>query len=374
MTSKRSDAIDSFRGISVAGVLAYHYTQSRADDFAGVPSYSKLFDAGSYGVHLFFVISGLVIAMTVEKSPSALDFAVKRMARLWPAFLVAATITFVAMHLFGPPLYQVSWQDYFANWTMVAPAFGRPFVDGVYWSLLPEIRFYAITALSILILRQYYWVGIIVVGIAGVLLRPSMPMIADRLFGARDMGYFIVGMSGYYWMISRRLQPAIATGLAGAILFVALPSSIFKAEELSPFSLHVGVGVAICVMFSTIALGGGSWGPLPWLGRISYSLYLLHNRLGMTFIQHLKTAGAPEWLALPAGIAAAIGLAWCLHHWVELPGQRLVLRAWAKLAPRPRASRLSDAPGSSETSALRAPPECSTPAANSPLINQRRSD
>jgi peptidoglycan/LPS O-acetylase OafA/YrhL len=53
---------------------------------------------GEFGVQLFFVISGFVIAMTLERCKTPREFVVRRYARLGPAMLLSGMITFAAMH------------------------------------------------------------------------------------------------------------------------------------------------------------------------------------------------------------------------------------------------------------------------------------
>ncbi len=82
--------LDGFRGLAVLAVIFYHYYSSHSYDprsmypFAGMVSDFPLFKYGFYGVQLFFSVSGFVIVMTLERSGGLIEFAVKRLARLWP--------------------------------------------------------------------------------------------------------------------------------------------------------------------------------------------------------------------------------------------------------------------------------------------------
>src|ERR1700731_2109574 len=95
----RNNTIDAFRGIAILGVLLFHYLVRWAPPWYGINlyGYRRVYpDAlvlGALGVYLFFVISGLVITMTVLRSGSALEFVVRRFARLYPAFLVGICLT-----------------------------------------------------------------------------------------------------------------------------------------------------------------------------------------------------------------------------------------------------------------------------------------
>src|SRR6187200_1820250 len=73
---KRLRGLDGLRGIAVLAVMAYHYDEQRAH-------------YGLLGVEMFFVISGFVILMTMEKTNSLFAFVWHRAARLYPAYLLS---------------------------------------------------------------------------------------------------------------------------------------------------------------------------------------------------------------------------------------------------------------------------------------------
>src|SRR4051794_31539154 len=86
----RIELIDAFRGVAIIAVMLFHYLfewRKEIDHLDAVASWASV---GALGVELFFVISGLVITMTILGSRSVIDFAVKRVARLYPAFAVAS--------------------------------------------------------------------------------------------------------------------------------------------------------------------------------------------------------------------------------------------------------------------------------------------
>src|SRR3954469_15102112 len=83
----RLEGLDGLRGIAAASVMVYHYTAWYP--FLHGFDLTPAFPYGIFGVELFFVISGFVIFMTLERTRSLGQFAAARFARLYPAFLAS---------------------------------------------------------------------------------------------------------------------------------------------------------------------------------------------------------------------------------------------------------------------------------------------
>ncbi len=129
--------IDALRGVAVLMVMAYHYG-SRFDELYGhaiaMPGATLW---GYYGVHVFFMISGLVILMTAERAAAVGGaegvgtFLWNRAGRLFPAFWVGCGLTFAIVSWRGLPGREVTAGDALLSLTMVG-ASGKHMVDGVY--------------------------------------------------------------------------------------------------------------------------------------------------------------------------------------------------------------------------------------------------
>ena len=135
--------LDIFRGIACLMVLLFHYTSRYATVFNNEIT-TQLFDFkyGGLGVDLFFIISGFVIFMSINKNKSPIQFITKRFTRLYPTFWICVIITFCIVSISDLDQYKRTLTDFMFNLTMVPDVFGAPRVDGVYWSLLPELVFY----------------------------------------------------------------------------------------------------------------------------------------------------------------------------------------------------------------------------------------
>ena len=108
MSNPKSDRlveIDALRGVAALAVVLFHYTTRFTELFKPGTLPTISFPGGHYGVNLFFIISGFVIFMTLEKTARPLDFVVSRFSRLFPAYWAAIFLTF--FHL--TPAW-VAWQ------------------------------------------------------------------------------------------------------------------------------------------------------------------------------------------------------------------------------------------------------------------------
>lgn len=134
--------LDVVRALAATSVLFQH-TMERA-----YPSFylwtAQHFNFGLFGVTLFFVASGYIIPVSLDKAGTA-KFWNSRFFRLFPLYWVSiiAAVLLGASHL--------SWGQTAINFTMMQEWFGVPHVMEVYWTLSTELVFYV----TITILYQF---------------------------------------------------------------------------------------------------------------------------------------------------------------------------------------------------------------------------
>ena len=144
----RLNILDALRGIAALGVVLYHYTTVYVSKF-GFPGSTIVFldssaNVGRYGVELFFIISGFVISMSIEKTDDIKLFAISRFSRLFPTFWFAVLFTSVFVFISRG---QFDLSQFIANLTMVPNLLGYKNIDGSYWTLLYELVFYFLIGL-----------------------------------------------------------------------------------------------------------------------------------------------------------------------------------------------------------------------------------
>ena len=112
-SGRHLSVVDGLRGVAILGVICFHYLYNAAPPghanlypFGYALNWLPIFKYGFLGVNLFFVISGFVIAMTLERCSGVLDFARRRFARLWPALLVCSILTYAVVSTVNSPFNQ----------------------------------------------------------------------------------------------------------------------------------------------------------------------------------------------------------------------------------------------------------------------------
>lgn len=143
-SSARLSELDALRGLAALAVVLYHYTDAYQRLFGHPTPPLFTFKTGELPVYLFFVISGFVIDLTLQRCRTGGDFLVSRFARLFPAYWVAVLFTASIIWLFGLPRYEPSLKTVAINLTMLQEFLRTPHVDFVYWTLERELLFYLI--------------------------------------------------------------------------------------------------------------------------------------------------------------------------------------------------------------------------------------
>ncbi|HEY8090015.1 MAG TPA: acyltransferase, partial [Polyangiaceae bacterium] len=142
--ASRFAGLDTLRGFAVARIVLFHYTTNYHYLFGrhGTPTVDL--HHTDFSVPMFFVVSGFVIPLTLQKCTSLRDFAFLRVSRLYPTFLVCIAMTFAAVATFGLPGREVSTGEAVVNLTMIPRVLGAGFIEPACWTLQVELTFYAL--------------------------------------------------------------------------------------------------------------------------------------------------------------------------------------------------------------------------------------
>lgn len=367
---KRLDELDGLRGAAALLVVIYHFfarwTEENHEESL-YPHGDLIFNLfpfidvfGTYGVNLFFLISGFVIFMTLTKSHGLMDFGIKRAARLWPTMIFAATLTTFAIeasaiHERFASLtdWQVTPVEYFSSVFFVDPAFfgdlagipGLSWVDGVYWTLWVEIRFYILIAMIYWLSGQqkflWIWIGVQVVSTILLLMKMAGPIAPhwslDLVFQSTLLAWFSIGIIAYHLWKGELNAPVIVLAVLslGTICLEAVYSGTHLTGATIPeqFLLYAAVLVTFWLAFALPALRALLRNP--WvvaLGLASYPLYMFHERIGVISMTWLYDLGLPVWIIPIFSMAGVIVAALLIHRFVERLSQRFILNTALKPA------------------------------------------
>lgn len=324
------------RGIAALAVVVYHYTQFLHDRL-GVegPSWANKaqlfpFRIGAHGVTLFFVISGFVILMTLERTLTAREYLISRFSRLFPAYWAALLLTASFRVFVGGE--HIPAAALIANVTMVPEWLGQPFVEGVYWTLVIELQFYglmfAVWWLRWLPRIEWVcagWIGLLAaVQLGGRLGLPprAVEVLCDALI-LKFIPLFAAGMMFY------RIHRDGWTALRISVLLLAYATSWASGK---PLKLIVVTAVLLVWVLMTMhrlptLRPNRLW---QWLGARSYTLYLIHMNIGFVLLTKLSAWTRAPVLLLLLPFACALMISSVVHAAVETPAMRWIRSATRK--------------------------------------------
>ncbi|WIB78902.1 acyltransferase [Curtobacterium sp. MCPF17_002] len=325
--------LDGLRFAAALGVAFFHFTAKQHQAWGRpvpevFPHLHTFTSLGYYGVHLFFVISGFVILMTAwgKDIPS---FVASRISRLYPAYLVAVPTAAVLLGVIWLEQKHITIYQVAVNLTMMQGAFGVDHIDGVYWTLWVELRFYVLIALFMLvgITRQRVLAFAAVWPVAAALARTTNQQWLAEALNADYAALFAGGMAIYLLTRHHRDVAAWLVLAMSALLAVAVPGQESQATLASStgvsFSGHTTALVILCC-FGAVAvvtltpLARVHIGWLTGLGLLTYPLYLVHEWWGWWMI-HLLSGKLPNSLVLAITFAFVGAFAALVYFFVERP-------------------------------------------------------
>lgn len=343
MSGQRIYNLDGLRLVAAMAVVLFHFVfhgpvmqtipaVERSGWMVGAAQYGYL------GVSVFFLISGYVIAYSAN-GRSALEFAIARFTRLYPTFALIMSLTALVTLLFGAPHFYTGSQQYLANLTMMAPAFGQKYMDGAYWSITLELVFYFwVFVLLTLGLFQRYQLAIIAIWLGFSTIAEFVLNVTTfrQLFITEFCGFFAAGIliyrirSGDGRIVTRLLLAAafahsMITTIVGTRAITDAVGVTFE-PSVAALTLLGGYGLFTVAAFADRPLLPAAW--LTFLGGLTYPLYLLHQQIGYIAIQQLGT-GFTGTLPLVALIALLLFVSWLVSNYFErplMPKLRQILR------------------------------------------------
>jgi peptidoglycan/LPS O-acetylase OafA/YrhL len=325
----RIGELDALRGLAAVAVMVFHFTGHYGKDVGHLDRPLFELSMGNYGVQLFFMISGFVIFMTLEKTRTAMDFIVSRFSRLYPAYWAALAISILFVYTIGIPSQRLPLADLAANLTMIQALLHFRHLDGSYWTLQIELLFYAQMLFWFMFgqLHRVPWIiaGWLVVCVAYYLIQESGTHVSwtlGQLLILEHIPFFGLGILFY------RLHK----GGSSQLLNHGMIAACIAAIAITHPPIYLSVALFCTGVFYLFIYGHLRWlqsAPFAFLGAISYSMYLLHQAIGFDIIWHMEhDAHSSSTLAIFMAIAVTVLLATLVTFGVERPSMRWIRERW----------------------------------------------
>ena len=352
--------IDALRGLAILLVIATHVASIANPS---LPILRSLAARGAFGVQLFYIVSALTLFLSMnqrlrmEKRPT-LNFFIRRIFRIVPLYYLAVVVYTLAMGT-GPNYWApngITWWHYVLT-LLFLNGWHPEAINAIVplgWSIAIEMTFYPIIPLLYHRIKNINGaLGLILASLIlqSVLVAVYKPLLLQYVTGYVVQPYFylwffaqlpVFGLGVLVYQILRDRQPERNKNLGGVfiLLFVFLYVAFLNTTTyLDLLPTHFFYGIA----FVALTLGLYFYpmkffvNPLTqWIGKISYSLYLVHY----LFLPYIK-----NWLPLSANfgktaqfaiyflaiLILSSGISYITYRLIEVPGMDLGKKLIRKL-------------------------------------------
>ena len=316
--------------------------------FPQLPRWMQAAVEGGYaGVDIFFVISGVIMALVTSDSPSgakpAAQFVLTRFARIYTGWWPALLLFYVSLTLISALPATV---DMLAS-TLLYPSNFTFHISSVIWTLVYELYFYLIVGASLLLPKRWRDAALALAGLVvlTVVLRHWLAgnYAPANLGSATFITWFFAGpivlefFAGYFlyrWLHKKPRQDwriwAAATIVLAAIATYVGRVTMVQGTSLAEFYYWAEraffIGLAACALVGTALLAPSFKGrTLPWLARLgdySFAIYLLHPLLYTLVhkpLQWINPANSHRSLMMLAVLLVLLAVSALYYRYIEHP-------------------------------------------------------
>lgn len=349
----RYHQLDSLRGLAAMTVVLLHFRNlflpedavasfSRMQQFLLHLSYPLM--AGTEAVTLFFVLSGFVLMLPYIKGTNQTwgIFVIRRILRIYGPYLCALILAIAGAAIWHGPHGMTEWGDHI--WSQpISPTLVLQHVlmlgvynfheyNPVFWTLIEEMRISLVyPVLAYIVLRLPAKYSLLLAAFLALFARGFL-RVWPQLHWILTLEYvsmFLCGMvlarnfaTVCQWYRSRNTSLRTLLAVSGLILYFGGHGQ--RHAALWFFT----IGSLDFIVFSLASRRVGAFLSLRipvYLGRISYSLYLVHVPVlfALAITLHKKI---PVWLILPIYVSVSVALASVFYVLVEKPFTQLSRR------------------------------------------------
>lgn len=305
----RIESLDWLRGLMAIAIMLYHLTYWH---FFSLDSSTFLGRLGVYGVSVFFVLSGLSMAIVYSKfimdKQTIVVFYIRRIFRIWPLLWVCIALAIAPTLVKGG---EISLIKVFANLTTLF-GFISPgsYINTGAWSIGNEMVYYAFTPIVIMLYEKSRVQGNILLMVtffvaltfAFFLLDPQKSLAEEWITYINPFNnifLYVVGIAIYYNLKNIEIEPPVLLMLLG----VSLAIFIFYPVNGDKIAIVTGTNRVIFLFASIILvvffykfsryeiIPKNIQYPLEQFGMATYGVYLLHPIVNMYVGYAFKSAG-----------------------------------------------------------------------------------
>jgi peptidoglycan/LPS O-acetylase OafA/YrhL len=333
--------LESLRGVAAVSVVAYHVFGQFSDTNV----------TGMAPVVMFFVLSGFVLARSLENNADPVRFFRHRLFRLFPAAISTVLLLAFLHFQFG---FYIGFLGQFDPVNVVLNALMiHHDINGVMWSMTVEC--FATPLILLAFWTFARWGAVPLGGAAFVLFGLSFAGFYVHLLGGYSnlapLYAFVVGVLAHFRgrMLVEKMDPATCWFLAltAIVVFCGCGSRKQVAVLIALECFSSALLVALIAFRDSIGLFRALDVPIArFYGRISYSFYLLHGigiavATRMIDATHLQAGGA---LTAIVAVAFTTPMAWLSWRMVERPFIALGRRFETPSLPLPTDGAIPERP------------------------------
>jgi peptidoglycan/LPS O-acetylase OafA/YrhL len=359
--------LDSLRGIAALTVVFNHFLiilptfyspQKGVDNLEYVLKYTPfhIFWAGHEAVIFFFILSGFVLSIPFLKNTKRdyTSFLIKRISRIYIPYLIAIFIAVLVS--INVSIGQING---YSNWALsswgkeinfstilnhiiLIGNYDNYIYNPVIWSLIHEMRISIIFPLIMLIVIKFEWKTNVMVAFCITILGYILHKITNTYLTHNDffitlhyVAMFIIGaliskhlvqLKGLYVRTNNKLKFFIIIGATLTYTFNwwFFPSvNVFRTFPVADWSTAIGVAIFIVFALSSTRISNVLFKkPFVFLGNISYSLYLYHSIVLLSFVSIFHSI-LPVYIIMLLAFGTSVIVGYLSYVFVEVPSINL---------------------------------------------------
>lgn len=296
------------------------------------------FNLGAFGVAIFFLISGFVISLSLEKQGGG-RFLLSRFFRIYPTYIFGFSLTFFFVYLFvrnNGMDFPYSASDYIKQISLLRDWFLVPTIDGISWTLEMELKFYIVICIIHGIKKMNSARFLVAISTIMTCFNIIVKNRIDRLLNNNMLLYKIAYVFSFSFVFLIFMFIGVCLynfykkhwdGKKTIVAIILLYVLFILSARTAPVAYEVTVtcySLAL-ILFVSCLLFSESFKynkVLNFFGDISYPLYIVHGLNGYMLLSVLDKQGVNPYLSSLITIVVSILLASIIHILIENPSNQ----------------------------------------------------